>query len=190
MLKICSMFLLCRFLCLCLRLCVGTMSRCSHSLKMCSCTQYKGDFVLSFVFFSFSVFFVSIFVPAPKWVHALITEETLCLCLCLSVSLSFLCVFVPAPKWVHALITEETLCFCLCLSVSLSFFVSVFVPAPKWVHALITEERWFHPFTSTGPITTQQVALHCTAVKLLLHETNNLPMKKSTGPITARCSAV
>ena len=125
MLKICSMFLLCRFLCLCLRLCVGTMSRCSHSLKMCSCTHYKGDFVLSFV---------------------------------------FVCFFV--------------------------FFVSVFVPAPKWVHALITEERWFHPFTSTGPITTQQVALHCTAVKLLLHETNNLPMKKSTGPITARCSAV
>ena len=93
-------------------------------------------------------------------------------------------------KWVHALSTEENLCFCLCLSVSLYFFVSVFVPAPKWVHALITEERWFHPFTSTGPITTQQVALRCTTVKLLLHETNNLPMKKSTGPITARCSAV
>ena len=93
-------------------------------------------------------------------------------------------------KGVQALSTEETLFICLCLSVSVSFFVSVFVPAPKWVHALITEERWFHPFTSTGPITTQQVALHCTAVKLLLHETNNLPMKKSTGPITARCSAV
>ena len=81
-------------LCLCLRLCLGTMSRCRHSLKMGSCTQYRGDFVLLFVF----------------------------------------------------------VCFCV-------FFVSVFVPAPKWVHALITEERWFHPFTSTGPITTQQVAL-------------------------------
>ena len=96
MLKICSMFLLCRLLCLCLclRLCVGTMSRCRQGLKRGSCTQFRGDFVLLFV---------------------------------------FVCFFV--------------------------FFVSVFVPAPKWVHALITEERWFHPFTSTGPITTQQVAL-------------------------------
>ena len=82
------MFLLCCFLCLCLRLHIGTMSRCRHSLKMGSCTQYRGDFVLLFVFVCF--FFVSVFVPAPKWVHALSTEETLCLCLCLSVSLSFL----------------------------------------------------------------------------------------------------
>ena len=103
---------LCAFVCVCLFLCLFCVCF-RPSTKMGSCTQYRGDFVLVFV---------------------------------------FVCFFV--------------------------FFVSVFVPAPKWVHALITEERWFHPFTSTGPITTQQVALRCTTVKLLLHETNNLPIKK------------